>query len=101
MEMRAIMNGWTQEGMNGVQEAVDSGWWKQHLAAAMCLVVARDFQNDDESNDSICILVIITDVIFVLLRNVWARETCLGFPSNLITWGNFKLFNSCVESVLK
>ncbi len=42
MEMRAIMNGWTQEGMNGVQEAVDSGWWKWYLAecAAMCLVVA-------------------------------------------------------------
>lgn len=45
MEMRAIMNGWTQEGMNGVQEAVDAGWWKWHLAerSAMCLVVARVF----------------------------------------------------------
>lgn len=45
MEMRAIVNGWTQEGMNEVQEAFDSGWWKWHLAkrAVMCLVVAKVF----------------------------------------------------------
>lgn len=36
MEMRTIMNGWTQEGMNGDQEAVYSGWWKQHLAQGTC-----------------------------------------------------------------
>lgn len=36
MEMRAIVNGWTQEGMNGVQEAVYSGWWKQRLALGAC-----------------------------------------------------------------
>lgn len=39
MEMRAVMNGWTQEGMNGVQEAVDSGWRKQHLAFGACCSV--------------------------------------------------------------
>lgn len=89
MEMRAIMNGWTQEGMNGVQEAVDSGWWKRHLAAAMCLVVARVFQNGDESDDSVCISIFISDVIFVLLRNILPRETCLGFISNLLNMGRF------------
>ena len=74
MEMRAIMNGWTQEGMNGVQEAVDSGWWKRHLAAAMCLVVARVFQNGDESDDSVCISIIISDVIFVLFKKRLAKR---------------------------
>lgn len=61
MEMRAIMNGWTQEGMNGVQEAFDSGWWKWFLAerAAMCLVVARVFQNVNDCDDSICISIVI------------------------------------------
>lgn len=45
MEMRATVNGWTQEGMNGVQEAVHSEWRKWHLAerTAMCLVVERVF----------------------------------------------------------
>lgn len=32
MEMRGSVNGWTQGGMNGVQEAVDSGCWKWLLA---------------------------------------------------------------------
>lgn len=32
MEMRAIMNGWTQEGMNGAQEAVHSEGWKCYFA---------------------------------------------------------------------
>lgn len=61
MEMRAVVNGWTQEGMNGVQEAVDSGLWKRPLAecAAMCPVVARDFQNVNDGDDAICISIII------------------------------------------
>lgn len=62
MEMRAVMNGWTQEGMNGVQEAVDSGWRKQHLAfGACCSVPCGDkslFQNENDFNNSTCISII-------------------------------------------
>lgn len=38
MEMRATVNGRTQEGMNGAREAFHSGWWL--LAGLRCKMAA-------------------------------------------------------------
>lgn len=49
-----------RKGMNGVQEAVDSGWWKLGTeCAAMCTVVARVSQNVNDCSDTTCISIII------------------------------------------
>lgn len=87
MEMRAIMNGRTQEGMNGVQEAVDSGWWKRFLAECdtTCLAVAIALQNVNDCDDSICISIIVRCLLCVgpdksiaqLVEMIWSENTIM------------------------
>lgn len=62
MEMRVIVNGRIQEGMNGDREAVDSGWWKWNLAGHTAICCGSLFQNVNDCDSSVCILIIVSCV---------------------------------------
>lgn len=68
MEMSLIVNGWTHEGMNEVQEAFYPGWWRWHLAGLVAKCVLRLFQNINDGELSLHFNYCHVSVIIIILH---------------------------------